>query len=203
MRLFFLIVIISFTSASNAQNFDARGFDVSLNGYIFLTNDGLFFQPLDFQSSKDFISSINKTSFKIEESREIMYSEILQGIGNKILVKKYFEDTIAKNIKVSNTDTISYFKCSIAIGMQFFDTSYTSFSEVGYGFVQNNQLIYYGNLAIRNQLYKIIPEDVKVLEQFYNSYQKKKMYPPEWLRVLYSQRKIKRKKLQAVGKSAI
>ena len=103
------------------------------------------------------------------------------------------EDTIRKNPKLNVYDTITYFKCTIYIGMNFFDTSYTSFNEIGYGFVHNNNLIYYGNLAIRNQLYKIIPEDLTVLEQFYKSYQKKKIYPPEWLKNLYAERRSKKK----------
>jgi hypothetical protein len=75
--------------------------------------------------------------------------------------------------------------------MQFFDTSYTKIDKYGFGFFLKKAFFYYGNLSIKNQLYKIIPDDVKVIEQFYNSYQKKKITPPEWLRVLYVQRKVK------------
>jgi hypothetical protein len=194
MRLFLFFIIIFSNTVVKSQQVDTRGMDISFNGYIFLTDYGLFFQPLDYFQNKNFVLSLNKLSFRIDEPTDVMnYSPFLKGVGYKLPVKKYFEDTINKNPTLNITDTVTYFKCSIEISMQFFDTSYTSIREVGYGFVLNNQFIYYGNLAIRNQLYKIIPEDVKILEQFYNSYLKKKISPPEWLKVLYVQRKVKRK----------
>ena len=192
-RLLILILVVFITNLDKAQYVDGNGLVVSMNGYLFIADGGLFFQPLDITKDKGFVASLNKQSFLIEESELIRYSDVLKGVGYKLAVNKYLEDTVKKNPRFNNNDTITYFKCNINIEMDFFDTSYTSFREIGYSFVLNNQMIYYGNLAIRNQLYKIIPDDVKVLEQFYISYQKKKITPPEWLRTLYVQRKVKRK----------
>jgi hypothetical protein len=187
-RIFFCIAIAFIGNAVKAQHVDIRGLDVSIDGYIFLTDNGLFFQPLDYLQKKDFISSLNKLSFRIDEPTDAMnYSTFLKAVGHTLIVQKDLSDTINKK----NIDTINYFRCSIVIGMQFFDTSYTKIDKYGFGFFLKKAFFYYGNLSIKNQLYKIIPDDVKVIEQFYNSYQKKKITPPEWLRVLYVQRKVK------------
>lgn len=195
MRKFLFSFIFCVTvNYSYGQLSKRTGYDVTVNGYLFLSSEGLFFQPLDFEQDKDFIPSLDKRSFKIQESNLIIFSDVLKGVGTKLLVKNYFEDTIRKNSKLKIYDTITYFKCNIYIGMNFFDTSYNLFNEIGYGFILNNNLIYYGNLAIKNQLYKIIPDDIKVIEQFYNSYQNKKIYPPEWLKTIYAERKVKKNK---------
>lgn len=186
-------VVAFFVIKGKGQSPHPTGMDVTIHGYIFLTESGLFFQPLDYyQYNKPFVSSLDKISFKIEETRQVMYSDVLKGVGNKLIVKNYTNEFLQKNPTLKASDTIYNFKCSIDISLNYFDKE-TKVDSIGYGFFIKDSLISYGNLYIRNQLLRIIPDDVKVLKQFYNSYSKIKWIRPEWLEKLYREKVLMHK----------
>jgi len=193
--IIFSVLVLCFIKYGRAQVSNPSGMDVSIHGYIFFTENGVFFQPLDFfQPNPNFVSSLNKLSFQIFEGKDMpIYSDALRGLGNKLIVRNYFDDTIKKNPNLKVFDTIRYFSCNIYISMDFFDTTYTSFYEYGHGFVFKNKWISYGSLAIRNWLIQIVPDDLVILSKFRNFYIKRNVVPPQWLEKLYKEKVLKRK----------
>ncbi len=192
MTVAIIFFILFTTKQLSGQNTRIKGFDVSIHGYIFLTKNGLFFQPTGNGQFNNFVTSLNQISFKIEETNEINYSDALQGVGKSIVVKNYTDDTLLKNPTLKVFDTIYYFKCVIDIAMNFFEKDYTEIQDIGYAFLIKDSLVYYGNLAIRNQITRIIPDELIYLKQFYNSYKVKHIGIPEWMKDIYA-KKIREK----------
>lgn len=194
IAILFCIMLSSSGLSIHAQNNPPTGFYVTLKGYMFFTSDGLFFQPLaDEKQNRDFVSSLDKTSFKISENTETFFSDVVKGVGKKLIVKRLSDYEIKQDSTLKIFDTINYFKCSIYIYMNFFVKNEVTIDKIGYGFFNSGSLIYYGNLSIRNELEKIIPEESDNLKQLYNSYIRQRWRAPEWLKTAYNARIKKRK----------
>ena len=184
----YIVVILLQTNVAKSQTSTPIGMDVSIHGYIFLTENGLFYQPLDYyEPNKLFLSSVTRLSFKIQETNLIKYSEVLNGVGNKLIVKTYSEEVIKENKGLNALDTVFYFKCTIDISLIYANDE-TKIDSIGYGFFVNNSLLSFGNLYIRNQLLRIIPDEPKILKDLYYSYSKLKWSRPDWLEKLYGEK---------------
>jgi hypothetical protein len=188
MKPFYLLIFFLCLFYKSEAQGEGVWFSVKMNGYIFLSDDGLFFQPLYFGEKTPFLKALKKNSFRIEESNQIQFSQVIKGVGDRLLMKEYTDDSLKKNPSLRAYDTVYYFKCDITIDVNFEESRLTT---VGYGFLVNDSLIYFGNTWLRNRLYEIIPEESRIVKQLYNSYKRLGWFVPEWFVDICKKRKLK------------
>jgi hypothetical protein len=188
-KLFFLIASLYFLHNLYAQMPSNFHLDMKLKGYIFLTHNGLFFQPIDRNVSKDFFSSLDNRSFKIFQNHESIWSSVIKGVGEKVITKKYFTDSSDTFNETKNKDTLFFFKALIEVNIVFGDTNRTKFNDIGYGFIYKQNMIDYGNSITDNYLYSLVPEEKNIIKELYYSYKKSNYLIPIWLESIYQSSK--------------
>ena len=174
----FLFVFAFINNLFSQQTLD-KGLDASLAGYLFQTKYGLFFQPVLQDSRQIFLETLNNMSFSITESNLFNYSEVLKGVGKKIVVIDIKEDN-----NLLKRDTISYFKAKIKIILHF-DDKYKSINHIEHKFKFEGKVFSYGKNFLYNDLYQIIPFDKSIVKQIYTSYLTLYGDMPAWIKKLY------------------
>ena len=164
----------------------------ALHGFLFVSRNGLFFQPLNYQSKANFLQALTSTnlSFKIDETNLVQFSPVLKGVGDTIIVKN---KTGLGQTNGNVIDTLYYFRTNIEIMLDFLDSSYLQVQRDRYSFSIGKTIFDYGNLSVRNLLFRILPDDSRVLKSFYESYYKIGWSTPEWLDELYKGEMLKTK----------
>jgi hypothetical protein len=181
MKCLFIFFLILNLSSLKAQTDSQTSMDVRLHGYIFTSENGFFFQPLDFDKTNiRFTSSLNKKSFSIFEGTDMdIYSDVIKAIGDKLYIMNYDSTRIKKRLVFF--DTIKYVKCILDVSMAYFDTACCTINDTGFGFAIGDKFYTYGNLDIFCQIYRIIPDERRKLNAFYNYYINQGSLPPKWL----------------------
>jgi hypothetical protein len=151
-------------------------FDVIINGFLFKTADGVFFQPITFDYQNNFIKSFNKSSFIIKKNDNPDIVEIMENVGNKLIVKRPFRDSLDKIF-----DTVYYFKTILKAKINY-DPDRTEISSAGYGITIKDSIYSFGNLFTRVRVDWISPYDDKIRIQLANNYRKFFGWVPDWLK---------------------
>ena len=182
MRIF-IFILFTFLNANSSiaqQKNDHLLFDVIMHGFLFKTSNGVFFQPIRFMDKVSFINSFDKNSFQLLPNNNLDIVNIMDKVGHRIIVKKYFQDSLDKSGN-HNRDTVFFFRCDIK-GSFIYDSQRTIISSPGFGFVLNDSLYEFGNLSFDNRVDWIRPKEEKYRVALADNYKKKFGWVPTWLK---------------------
>jgi len=108
-----------------------------MNGYMFKSNNKVFFQPVSFDDKTPFLKCFDKSSFGVYKNfNEDIYT-VMDKVGDKLIVKRELQDSIS--------DTVYYFRTTLKAYINI-ETGNSEFSPIGYGFYFKDSLYTYGNL---------------------------------------------------------